>query len=363
MLFRILRPAALALVLAAMAAPTRAEEGKTYEGVAGASRIVLELSESGGEAFGQYFYESSRLDIDLSGQWRGQALQLTSNVTGDRMGLSRSGTGLAGVLTTAKGRKFRVVLNPAVAPANAPADLPGDLGLYGRLQLAGLTLQAQQAETVGGRTLRWYREPKTGIRLFRLERGYAAPAMAAMNRALARNQWAEVSAFLGCVGSDGGPGAEVSEAETPWLGPAYVSYLWRSSWDCAGAAHPDFGQTGHTFDARSGREVSLDELLPVGQTPAPSENSDAWLEYRGQVFAPAVVALLKRHHPREMARPKSEDGCDYSDPGVWDFPSWGVTEKGLWLGAVFPRVMRVCDSPDWAILPWSALPEAARRSH
>lgn len=363
MLFRVLRRAILALALAFLATSTLADESRTYQGAVGAARIVVELTGSDSEVAGRYFYETSRLDIDLVGAWRGQTLHLTSNLNGDRMSLSPSGTGFAGALTTAKGRKFPVTLRPASAPANAPADLPDELGPYGRLQLAGLTLEAQRVETIGGRTLRWYREPKTGIRLFRLESGYAVPAMAAMNRALARNQWAEVSAFLGCVGSDGRPGAEVSEAETPWLGPAYVSYVWRSSWDCAGAAHPDFGQTGHTFDARTGREVSLDELLPIGPTPAPPEHSDAWLAYRSGVFAPAVVALMKRHHPREMARPKGEDECDYSDPGVWDFPSWGVTEQGLWLGAVFPRVMRACDSPDWAILPWSALPEAARRSH
>lgn len=360
MLFRTLCRAALVVALAAFATPTLAEEIRTYQGVAGASPVVLEWTEGSGEVSGRYFYGATRLDVELSGAWRGPALELSARITGDRISLSRSGSGLSGVLTTAKGRKLPMTLSPAVAPANAPADLPADLDLYGRLQLAGLTFVRQEADTIDGKAIRWYREPRTGIRLFRLERGYAAPAMATMNRALARNQWSEVSAFLGCVGSDGRSGSEMSMAGKPWLGAAYVSYLWQASWDCAGAAHPDFGQEGHTFDARTGREVRLEDLLKIGQASAPPENSDAWYAYRGEVLAPAVVALMKRHHPEEMVPPQTEDDCDYSDPEVWDFPSWAVSERGLWLGAVFPRVMRACDAPNWAVIPWSALAPPTR---
>jgi len=355
--FQALRRIVLGLILATLAAPALADDAVTYQGVAGAARIVVTLSESDGEAYGTYFYESTRRDIDLRGAWRGPTLQLTSEITGDKLSLSRTGAGLTGQLTTAKGRRVAVNLQPAAAPTALPADAPsGDLSLYERLRLSGLTLVRQEAASAGGRTIRWYREPKSGIRLFRLEAGYGAPAMAAMNRALAREQWAEVSAALGCTASDGQPGAELSEADAPWLGAAYVSYVWRSSWDCAGAAHPDFGQTGHTFDARTGGELRLEDLLPTGGKPAPPQDSDAWYAYRSDVLAPAIVTLLTRHHPQEMAKPKTEDDCDYSDPEVWDFPSWGVSEKGLWLGAVFPRVMRACDSPDWAVIPWRALP-------
>lgn len=355
--FQALRRIVLALILATGPAPALADEAATYQGVAGAARIVVTLSEADGDAYGTYFYESTRRDIDLRGKRRGPVLQLRSEITGDRLSLSRSGAGLSGQLTTAKGRTMAVSLQPAAPPLALPADAPsGDLSLYERLRLAGLALVRQEAATAGGRTIRWYREPKSGIRLFRLEAGYGAPAMATMNRELARQQWAEVSASLGCTASNGQPGTELSEADAPWLGAAYVSYVWRSSWDCAGAAHPDFGQAGHTFDARTGRELRLEDLLPTGGKPAPPQDTDAWYAYRGDVLAPAIVALLTRHHPQEMAKPKTEDDCDYSDPGVWDFPSWGVSEKGLWLGAVFPRVMRACDSPDWAVIPWRALP-------
>ena len=353
------------LLLLFTATPALAGQDETYSGVVGSAPIVMELTPGTDEVTGQYFYRSTRFDIDLSGQWRGQALELTSSLTGDHLSLTRAGGGLAGALTTAKGRRLAVSLQPAgePSPPPAPADLPPKLSLYARLQLSGLTLIPQGPETLNGKTIRWYRNGLTGIRLFRLESGYAAPAMAAMNQALARNQWAEVSAWLQCPGSGGGPGMDSSEADRPWLGPAHVSYIWRSSWSCAGTAHPDFGADGHSFDARTGRELTLDEVLPEnGGRPIPPADSDAWLDYRSKVFAPAVVALLKRHHQAEMTPPKSgdDDDCDYADPDVWDFPSWALTDKGLWLGAVFARVMRPCDSPDWAVIPWSALPSQGR---
>ena len=356
--FKRLRLALLALIFANIAMPALAADETIYQGVAGDAPVVMKLSRSGAEAYGEYFYVRSRFDIDLSGAWQGQTLALTSRLTGDKIALVRSGAGFSGTLTTVKGRTLPVTLRTASPPAALPADLPKDIDLYGRLKLVGLTLTADRAEVIDGKAIRWYREPKSGLRLFRLEHGYPASAMAAMNRTLAQDQWGQVLAFFGCPGTADEAGLELAESDAPYLGGAYVSYVWRASWSCAGAAHPDFGEEGHTFDARTGRELSLDELLPVGGKPAPAKDSDGWYAYRGEVFAPAVVALLTRHHPAEMARPKSEDDCDYSDPEVWDFPSWTVSAKGLWLGASFARVMRACDSPDWAVIPWSALPAA-----
>lgn len=55
---------------------------------------------------------------------------------------------------------------------------------------------------------------------------------------------------------------------------------------------------------------------------------------------------MKQYHPAEMAPPKKDDDCDYTDSEVWAFPNWALTEKGLWLGAINARAERVCDSPD-----------------
>lgn len=353
-----IRPLFLALLLLG-ATPALAAQSAVYEGTAGAAPLVVQLTDDNGSITGSYFYRRTRLDIALSGQRHGTAMDLTADVTNDKMSLTPSGADLVGFLTTAKGKKLPVNLHPAAAPADVPADLPAKPDLYERLRLAGLKFVPQEAETQNGKTIRWYRESLTGIRLFRLESGYAPLAMAAINHTLAQHQWSTVSDYLQCTGSDGEPGTDNDRSDKPWLGAAYVSYVWHSSWACAGTAHPDFSTEGHSFDARSGRELTLDAVLPEGHGPIPPENDNdsVWLDYRSKVFAPAVAALMKQYHPAEMAPPKNQDDCDYTDPEVWAFPSWVLTEKGLWLGAIYGRAARACDSPDWAIVPWSALPK------
>jgi hypothetical protein len=355
-----LRLAATLAVLVVSAAPASAREegGRSFSGTVGTSRIVLTLEDDGAgeDAWGSYFYLSSRLNIDLQGTRRNGTLALDARATEDHLELRAEGDRLVGTLTTAAKRHFPVRLARVTAAAGVPADAPADLSLHERLQIAGLTLEPGAVEQVDGKPIRWFRERKTGMRLFRLQGGYSAPAMAAMNAALAQNHWREVSRGLGCTDIGGTPGVEGDVSGRPWLGSAYVSYSWQANWSCAGAAHPDFGSRGYSFDARTGRALTLDAVLPIGPAPVPPENSDSWYSYRSKRFAPAVVALLRRAHPAEMkpVDPEGED-CNYADPDVWSFPAWRLTPQGLWLGASFARVMRACDDPEWSVLPWSAL--------
>ncbi|WP_442755067.1 hypothetical protein ACNHKD_19145 [Methylocystis sp. JAN1] len=340
-----------------------APAARVYEGSVGSSPIVLSLERSEDSVSGNYFYRARRFDIDLGGDVKKGVIHLESGVTGDKLSLKPDGSGYAGSLTTAKGKTLPVQLR-AVGP-EAAVDVPADAGegidLYEKMRLSGLTLKPQKLETVAGRNLRWYVEPTTGARLFRVESGYAAPVMETMNKALAQIQWANVSEYFGCPSSDGGSGLENVSVDKPYLSDAYVSFAIEESWSCAGAAHPDAGMEAHSFDARTGKEIELDDLLKFGKGPVPQKDSDAWLDYRSKTFAPALVTLLKRLYPKEMKAPRSDDDCNYSDAEVWSFPAWRLTEKGLYVGASFARAMRVCDNPEWSIIPYAALNESARR--
>ncbi|WP_457798797.1 hypothetical protein [Methylocystis sp. S23] len=356
--------AVLASLSAALFSPgdATAKDGepaeKIYEGAVGASPVVVALERSGDSVFGRYFYRARRFDIDLSGDVKKGVVQLESNATGDKLSLKPGASGYEGSLTTAKGKTLPVRLR-AVGPEAAddsPADAPDELDLYEKMRLAGLTLKPQKLEVVAGKTVRWHVEPVSGVRLFRIDGGYPAPVMAAMNRRLAQIQWANISQYFSCASATGGSGVESLEVEGPYLSDAYVSFAINEAWSCAGAAHPDFSLEGHSFDAHTGKELELDDLLKFGKAPVPKKDSEAWLDYRSKTFAPALVALLKRFHPKEMAPHK--DDCDYSDAEVWSFPAWRLTDKGLYVGASFPRAARNCDNPDWPVIPYAALNES-----
>lgn len=365
--------AALVVAAPAMAQTPRRDAPRSYTGTAGANPIVLTLESEDAapnasgtrDIWGSYFYAAHRLDIRLQGKRRGDTITLDAMPTDDHLVLRRVGPRLVGTLTTAAHRRFAVSLSPVTQARDVPAAAPADLSLHEKLQLAGLTLAPDGDAVVDGRPIRWLRERLSGVRLFRLGGGYAPGVVRTINAALDQQQWRNVRATLGCTGGDGKPGVEGAVAGKPWLGRDYVSYAWHADWSCAGAAHPDFMTEGHSFDARTGRELTLDAVLPVGAATPPPPDSDGWYRYRSDIFGPAVVRLLQRYHPAQMkpqrARDSADDApdCDYADPGVWSFPAWRLTPDGLWLGASFARVARVCDNPEWAVLPWSALPARA----
>lgn len=351
----------LLAVIAAFAFPVAAS-AQLYSGTVGTAPIVLELDQGEGAPGGRYFYRSSRLDIALEGERSADGLTLRARHTGDGLVLRRAGTGWAGTLTTAGGKRLPVTLVPAAVPPVSP-ETGADLGGYDRLQLDGLRLEPGPIERIGGRTIRWYAERLTGIRLFRLESGYPPAVLRRINAALAASQWQHVRNWLGCPGYEGGAGIDSDEAGSIHLDAAYVSYAWRTSWGCAGAAHPDFGSQGLIYDARTGAEIALDDLLRFGKATPPAERSDGWYAYRSQIFAPGLVKLLKRHHPKQMTGAEGEDGCSYDDPDVWHFPQAWLTPDGLFVTAYFARVARACDAPDWAVIPWRELNgPAARRT-
>lgn len=356
---------ALALVasLVLLTAPLRAatDDRQVYAGTVGAARVVVELEGSGDDVTGRYFYRKYRLDIGLSGRWTGDRLLLEARSGGDRLNLRRAGAELAGSLTTKAGRTLPVRLSPVGAPASLAAGLPAkmaDISPYERHQLAELSLVPGTIRHDGPHTLRDWREPVSGVTLFRIESGYPAPVLARINAALERQQWERVSQWFGCEGFDGQSGIDVSEARSPYLSDDFVSYAWFASWSCAGTAHPDFGTQGVTFDARTGRELQLEDLLYFSNPPAPQPGTPAFFDYRGDIFAPRIVSLLGQLYPNEMQPADgeaAEDQCDYADTSVWDFPSWYLTGKGLYLGAYFGRAQRPCDEPEWSVIPWQHL--------
>lgn len=213
--------------------------------------------------------------------------------------------------------------------------------------------------------LRDWREPASGITLFRIETGYSISILNKINSALERQHRDRVAEWKDCKGYQRGSGVDISEARSVHLSEDFVSYAWFSSWSCAGTAHPDFGTQGFTFDARTGRELALEDVLYLGASPAPKSETTAFYEYRSNVFAPQIIALFTRLYPADMAGAEGEaeeDRCDYSDASVWDHPSWYLTEKGLYLGAHFARAQRPCDEPDWSIVPWDELARLKSRA-
>ncbi|MCD7097408.1 hypothetical protein [Stenotrophomonas sp. MMGLT7] len=351
--------------------------GSVFSGTLGRSAIVVELPDghdAGEQA--RYFYRRHGLDIDLEAGQAPAGTLVFGEIADWRSDADsrprwelrpRAGGGYQGWWQGADGRRLPIVLAP-VAPSQLPA--PADPALealrleqpYVFLRLSTLPLRKGRLEVRGGYRLQWWDEPRTGVSLFQVESGYAPALQLRINQALRRHQWDEVESGMECLSGNGASGGEWDSTTTLHrIDAKVISASLFASYYCGGA-HPDFGDSPVNLDARSGGELSLEDVLWLGQGTPPRRESaseaerDAWMDYRTRVFAPWVAARMARLYPDEV-KDDGEDGCDYTDQDSWDFPSWHVTEKGLYLGATFYRAARNCDGPDWSVLPWRVVRE------
>ncbi|MDE0855218.1 MAG: hypothetical protein OSA97_12430 [Nevskia sp.] len=359
---RLLKAAPIGAVLACCAAPAAVAAGDAslFKGTVGKHPIVLKLDVSGDEATAAYFYARFKQDITLQGSASQQSYELASDSSGDKFSLHKAGDGLSGTLTTAKGTTLPVTLS---AVRDEPPDPePGlhfesPLSDYDRIKLADLHFVAGKDESVGKRTIQRSTEPLSGISLFRVTGGYAETVLPAINRVIDRDLYQNLSYYFSCGGAEGkGSGAEIALASR-FLGERLLSYSITQNLSCQEAAHPSMGWSGTTIDATTGRELALEEVWwpeSGGKPVSAPQGQAARTEYYRGVFAKAVIRLFRKLYPQQM-KPSSDEPCDYTDPTVWEVVSWTVSDKGLQLSPSFSEAAKVCESTDWAIVPYSVL--------
>lgn len=338
---------------------------QVWEGTLGTSPIVLKLDSAATEPSGEYFYRKHRHGIELSGTHAADgSIALEEWTRGPDAGRGRPSWQLASAKgETLKGewigngKRLPIRLRKTSAATLPKTDDPALAELrandpYRFLQLHGMLLKAGKLETVGNYRLQWWRESRSDIELFRVVSGYPAAQLPAINLTLARKQWQEVQSYLDCTAS--AMSDHESTTTLRYIGKDALSVSMFTDYYCGGA-HPDFGDGPINLDPRTGRELVLEDVLWLDQGTPPlygDGNNQLWFDYRTKVFAPWVAEQMRKLYPEDVAG-RSEDECSYDMSEFWDFPTWYITAKGVYLGAIFPRVGRMCDNPEWSILPWS----------
>ncbi|QXZ15884.1 hypothetical protein KVQ82_08210 [Pseudomonas sp. AO-1] len=348
---------------------TRADNGaQVYTGTLGKSPIVLEINPRTGE--GRYFYKKYRKDLPLDGSLDGDTLELQegSSMEESRSTLRLQPTthGWSGEWTSTAGKTLKINLEPAVIP-DVPADaLPflarlHDKYPYEYLRLQGITLKKGKTDTFMGYTLQWWSEPHTGTSLFEVVSGYSLEERRSINQQLMARLWSEVLSSYGCSGS------YAQSSQPLWMSPTVMSVRISSDYYCGGA-YPDQNNDALNFDTQSGKLLTLDDVLWVGQSKplhfeqqrdfdeGSSTSSDAWSNYRTTELAPWLVAQLLKLYPSEMTvTAEGENDCNYDEKDPWQFPGWYFTEQGTKLEPSFAHVAAVCGFVDWSVLPYAVV--------
>ncbi|AFD08080.1 hypothetical protein [Solitalea canadensis] len=333
----------------------------TLQGTIGKYPIVMEFEGDESSLYGTYFYKKFKQDIPLTGSVSGNLIRLASEDTGDKFSLTKNGDTYVGTYKNAKGASLAVQLT-IVNGGSVKNPFPHlkferALSDYSKLRLAEVKLVPGKQEVVSKKyTLQWYSEPTSKLTMFKVVAGYPENILKSVNQIIDRDFYANIEAYFSCAGGNGSSGFDIMEVSSCFLNDQFISYCINSSWYCNRAAHPDFGESGTTINAKTGKEMELEDVLWFGKGVKPKRDSDGWYKYRSDVFAPKVVELFKKLYPVEMQKPTDKDDyCDYTDPEVWDFGVWYLTDKGLYLGAYFYRAARPCDNPEWSVVPYTVL--------
>lgn len=374
MLKGLLRLAPIASLLVMLCSIAHAEDGRRlFTGTLGKMPILMELETSSAEHIsGRYFYQKYRKDLVLSGIKDGETLVLDEGELYDetaprpKIHLNIEPHRLFGDWSNGQGKTLKIELVEAKPPA-IPADtLPylaklHDTEPYEYLRLQGLKLKQGKTETFNGYSLQWWSEPQTKLTMFEVISGYTPEARDRINQRLMERMWREVVAYYGCLA--GGSDTSSIQTITPLLiTPSLISANVETEARCGGP-HPDYSESPINLDAKTGKFLTLDDVLWVGQGKPlhyeelnDEQSPDArevYSEYRTKEFAPWLVGQLHKLHPDQI--PGSDENCAYGEEDRWPFPTWYFTEKGIKLGPYFSHAEAPCAYVEWNVLPYNLI--------
>ncbi|MDI2591491.1 hypothetical protein POF45_08655 [Pseudomonas sp. 681] len=351
----------------------RAENGThVYTGTLGKMPIVLEVNTTNGD--GRYFYQKYRQDLVLSGTKEGDTLLLDEGDQDEprsKIRLKAKPDGWSGDWTSPKGKTLKIELQQARMAPVASGTLPylirlHDKSPYEYLRLQGLKLKQGQTETFMGYTLQWWSEPQSNIALFEVVSGYSPQALQRINQQLMAHLWQGVVQYFGCT-INGAAGSYTQESQPMWMTSNVMSVVTSSEYYCGGA-YPDQNNEALNLDTKTGKALTLEDVLWVGQgKPLHFEENydddeysstlfDPYSEYRSKELAPWLVAQLLKLYPDQMTKtPEGEDDCNYSDEDPWRFSGWEFAENGIRLAPSYPHAAAVCANIGWSVLPYSLI--------
>lgn len=333
-------------------------EPQVWQGRIGSAPIVMELGSDSADHAARYFYRKYNIDILLAVEkTESGKLSLTGSEANERMVLIQKGKGWEGQWQGPEGKKLPVTLEPldlSTIKIKYPLD---NMSYYDIAKAAGMRLKAGKKEKFMGHTIEWMEEPTTKINMFRVRDGFPDKTLARINAVLEERQRREIYTYFDCVMNMNG-GTYDQKVTPRFLNARFLSVSIFTDYYC-GDAHPDFGDNPLNLNIENGKFLELEDFLWVGTGEPQSFPAGDWtlknIEYWTDIRSPWLLKTLTRLYPKEMEDPPEGTGCDYSDAEIWKFVTMYLTPQGIYVGPVFPRAARVCEWPEWSILPWGVV--------
>jgi hypothetical protein len=339
-----------------------------YVGTLGKSAIVLKLStDKDSHVTGTYYYRNHALDIQLEGKVSKARISVSElgtreNIPVASLSLNAAGNTLKGGWASVKQPKkvLAINLNRVTSKDLNALKLPSTPLLnkwkleqpYDYLRFDA-PLKLIRIETVSGKKVQWWLEPKSKIEFLRL-----VNESKAVNDALTDEHYNIASNDLDCLGSANG-----DFAYTPKIAlysKRILSISARTEYYCGGA-HPDSSAENLNLDLETGKVLEIEDVyrftpIPEGLKLDPENSSEAYgtyLESRGAAVKKLILAEFGG-----FTKDLDKECASAYDDETFSYFSWYLTSKGIVIQSAFPHVAAACDNdfelPAASIAPYLA---------
>jgi hypothetical protein len=325
-----------------------------YVGTLGKSAIALKLeTDKNALVTGTYYYRNHAIDIRLEGKVT--KANITVSELGTRENIAVAALSLNATGNTLKGGWSALKQPKKTLPINLHRVTSKDLNAlklpstpmlnkwkleqpYDYLRF-NAPLKLLKTETVNGKKVQWWLEPKSKIEFLRL-----ANESKAVNDALTDEHFNIAFNDLDCLSSPNG-----DFAYTPKIAlysKRILSVAATSEYYCGGA-HPDGNAENLNLDLETGKVLEIEDVyrftaIPEGLKIDPNDYSEAYgkyLESRGA----AVKKLILAEFGGFTKDIDKECASAYTDE-TFSYFSWYLTSKGIVIQSAFPHVAAACDN-------------------
>lgn len=199
-------------------------------------------------------------------------------------------------------------------------------------------------------------DPESGVEWFRLiQNEKFLPQVDSINTWLTMQQIKAINAKYSCVNM-GEKGDYQMDYNIRFMDRHVLSYIVTLHSACYGGDGQEPSTYNNTLQVATAKPLMLEDIIWFGGQPKPqlSEGEYNWFQYRYKVFGPKILDVMKSLYPDKITPADSTD-CTYDDVKLWQFPSWYLTKKGLYLGSKSTMANKKCDGAPWSIIPYSML--------
>jgi len=224
------------------------------------------------------------------------------------------------------------------------------IGVYNAKRIADLKFKKIKTEKLAkGLKLDWYIEPISGVKGFRLGRGFDKKLMDKANLKLEENHLRNVEMRFGC-GTVGFQGIFNQSIDIKFANSYLISYVTTIESNCQNLK-PGLEKTYFTFSVDSGEFLKLEDIFWLGEGGKPRNGSQEYYKYRYNLFGNAILKMLVELYPDSMVI----GPCKYNNPKYWQFPEWYLTPEGICFVTMAIGLPANCKGAKWPVIPFQKI--------